>query len=132
MKLDEKMKTMTEMMRAHTGFESATRYVCKSEWAYELSFIFDGERAEETRPSSAAHSCFTCPRPTLVVEWWSLTFSFTQVARASALGRRVKRGTKCTPSILMRLQTVGFKRTMSMGVRACTIGGDSNETLSLE
>ena len=39
--LDGKMKTMTEMMREHEGFESATRYVCKSEWAYELSFIFD-------------------------------------------------------------------------------------------
>lgn len=67
-KLDAKMKAMTEMMREHQGcvlslrslclvhgsatapsfkrrcsrcsFESATRYVCKSEWAYELSFIF--------------------------------------------------------------------------------------------
>ena len=42
LKLDSKMKTMTEMMRSHEGFESATRYVCKAEWAYELSFIFDG------------------------------------------------------------------------------------------
>lgn len=40
LKLDSKMKTMTEMMRKHEGFESATRYVCKSEWAYELSFVF--------------------------------------------------------------------------------------------
>ena len=40
LKLDTHMKTMTEMMRAHEGFESATRYVCKTEWAYELSFIF--------------------------------------------------------------------------------------------
>lgn len=39
-KLDEKMKDMTEMMREHEGFESATRYVCKTEWAYELSFVF--------------------------------------------------------------------------------------------
>ena len=35
------MQEMTEMMRAHDGFEGATRYVCKTEWAYELSFIFD-------------------------------------------------------------------------------------------
>jgi antibiotic biosynthesis monooxygenase (ABM) superfamily enzyme len=41
-KLDGKMKEMTALMRKHEGFESATRYVCKSEWAYELSFIFDG------------------------------------------------------------------------------------------
>ena len=40
MKLDERMKEMTKMMQEHEGFESATRYVCKSEWAYELSFIF--------------------------------------------------------------------------------------------
>ena len=39
-KLDAKMKDMTEMMREHDGFEGATRYVCKTEWAYELSFIF--------------------------------------------------------------------------------------------
>ena len=40
LKLDERMKEMTNMMQEHDGFESATRYVCKSEWAYELSFIF--------------------------------------------------------------------------------------------
>ena len=40
LKLDERMKVMTNMMRKHDGFESATRYVCKAEWAYELSFIF--------------------------------------------------------------------------------------------
>ena len=40
MKLDECMKEMTKMIREHEGFESTTRYVCKSEWAYELSFIF--------------------------------------------------------------------------------------------
>ena len=39
-KLDAKMKDMVELMREHKGFESATRYVCKTEWAYELSFIF--------------------------------------------------------------------------------------------
>lgn len=39
--LDAQMKTMTEMMRKHKGFQSATRYVCKTEWAYELSFVFN-------------------------------------------------------------------------------------------
>ncbi len=38
--LDERMKQMTELMRKHPGFESATRFVCKSEWKYELSFVF--------------------------------------------------------------------------------------------
>ena len=42
-KFDEAMKTMTEMMRAHEGFQSATRQVCKTEWAYELSFVFSPE-----------------------------------------------------------------------------------------
>ena len=28
--MDSKMKEMTEMMRAHEGFEGATRYVCKT------------------------------------------------------------------------------------------------------
>jgi hypothetical protein len=40
--LDERMKTMSTMMEAHDGFSHATRYVCKAEWAYELSFVFDG------------------------------------------------------------------------------------------
>jgi len=39
-KLDAKMKTMTEMMREHSGFKEGRRYVCKTEWAYELSFVF--------------------------------------------------------------------------------------------
>ena len=39
-KLDEHMKKMTEMMKEHQGFKEGVRYVCKSEWAYELSFIF--------------------------------------------------------------------------------------------
>ena len=39
-KMDGKMKQMTELMREHEGFQSATRYVCKTEWAYELSFVF--------------------------------------------------------------------------------------------
>jgi hypothetical protein len=38
--LDDKMKAMTALMREHDGFEGATRYVCKTEWAYELSFQF--------------------------------------------------------------------------------------------
>ena len=42
-KLDGKMKEMTELMRGHDGFEGATRYVCKTEWAYELSFLFSPE-----------------------------------------------------------------------------------------
>eukprot|EP00658_Telonema_sp_P-2_P032262 TRINITY_DN23935_c0_g1_i1.p2 TRINITY_DN23935_c0_g1~~TRINITY_DN23935_c0_g1_i1.p2 ORF type:complete len:170 (+),score=39.64 TRINITY_DN23935_c0_g1_i1:145-654(+) len=42
LKLDAKMKNMTELMRKHQGFTGATRYVCKGEWAYELSFVFDG------------------------------------------------------------------------------------------
>jgi antibiotic biosynthesis monooxygenase (ABM) superfamily enzyme len=28
------------MMKAHPGYVRANRYVCKSEWAYEVSFIF--------------------------------------------------------------------------------------------
>ena len=71
--LDEKMKAMTELMREHDGFEGArvagvsnprvarrvtrrTRYVCKTEWAYELSFMFTpaafgtwGESATRTK-----------------------------------------------------------------------------------
>ena len=41
LKFDSHMKNLTEQMRAHKGFKSTTRYVCKSEWAYELSFIFE-------------------------------------------------------------------------------------------
>ena len=40
LKLDLKMKEMTEIMREHEGFSEATRHVCKTEWAYELSFVF--------------------------------------------------------------------------------------------
>jgi len=40
-KMDSHMQKLTEKMKGHPGMSSATRYVCKSEWAYELSFIFD-------------------------------------------------------------------------------------------
>ena len=39
-KMDVHMKNLTEMMRAHEGFTGSTRYVCKGEWAYEMSFVF--------------------------------------------------------------------------------------------
>ena len=39
-KMDAKMKAMHVLMKEHEGFSHSTRYVCKSEWAYELSFIF--------------------------------------------------------------------------------------------
>tara|TARA_B110000971_G_C19753551_1_gene383087 strand:- start:85 stop:528 length:444 start_codon:yes stop_codon:yes gene_type:complete len=39
-KFDNHMKKLTKKMQAHPGMESATRYVCKTEWAYELSFVF--------------------------------------------------------------------------------------------
>ena len=37
-KFDLRMKEMTEAMRAHPGFKGTTRQVCKSEWAYEVSW----------------------------------------------------------------------------------------------
>ncbi|GMI41226.1 hypothetical protein TrCOL_g13422 [Triparma columacea] len=40
-KFDSAMKAMTEKMKASPGMISATRHVCKSEWAYELSFVWD-------------------------------------------------------------------------------------------
>lgn len=55
-KLDEKMKTMTEMMKEHKGFESATRYVCKKEWAYELSFIFKDVASLEAWKTSSTRN----------------------------------------------------------------------------
>ncbi|GMI26247.1 hypothetical protein TeGR_g5502 [Tetraparma gracilis] len=39
-KLDTHVKKLNDMMKKHPGFGSTTRYVCKSEWAYELSFVF--------------------------------------------------------------------------------------------
>ena len=61
-KFDQYMMKITEMMRAHDGFQSATRYVCKSEWAYEMSFIFGNPesfgawKTSETRNS--VHSVY--------------------------------------------------------------------------
>mmetsp|Transcript_28737 Transcript_28737/g.49695 ORF Transcript_28737/g.49695 Transcript_28737/m.49695 type:complete len:131 (-) Transcript_28737:75-467(-) len=43
MKLDERMKSMTKLMEEHPGFEKAIRNVCKTEWAYELQFVFTAE-----------------------------------------------------------------------------------------
>jgi len=40
-KMDTHMKAVHEQMKAHPGFNGTTRTVCKSEWAYELSFIFE-------------------------------------------------------------------------------------------
>eukprot|EP01063_Lacrimia_lanifica_P015199 TRINITY_DN22013_c0_g1_i1.p1 TRINITY_DN22013_c0_g1~~TRINITY_DN22013_c0_g1_i1.p1 ORF type:complete len:128 (+),score=65.45 TRINITY_DN22013_c0_g1_i1:49-432(+) len=40
-KMDAHMKKVHEMMKPHPGYVRSTRYVCKSEWAYELSFIFE-------------------------------------------------------------------------------------------
>ena len=41
LKLDEHVKTMTEMMREHEGFESTQREVCTEQWWYGLSFVFN-------------------------------------------------------------------------------------------
>jgi heme-degrading monooxygenase HmoA len=40
-KFDASMKNMAEKMKASPGIISATRHVCKAEWAYELSFVWD-------------------------------------------------------------------------------------------
>ena len=40
-KMDEAVAQLNKAMKAHPGFSGTTRYVCKSEWAYELSFVFD-------------------------------------------------------------------------------------------
>ena len=42
-KFDVLMKSMTEKMKGSPGMISATRHVCKSEWAYELSFVWDSK-----------------------------------------------------------------------------------------
>jgi antibiotic biosynthesis monooxygenase (ABM) superfamily enzyme len=39
-KIDAAMKKLGTMMKAHPGYSHATRYVCKTEWAYEMSYIF--------------------------------------------------------------------------------------------
>ena len=51
-KFDEKMKTVTEMMREHEGFVYATRQVCKTEWAYELQFVFGDAKSFGEWPTS--------------------------------------------------------------------------------
>ena len=40
MKMDGYVKKLSSTMSGHPGYDSCTRYVCKSEWAYEMSFIF--------------------------------------------------------------------------------------------
>ena len=40
-KMDGHVATLNSLMKGHPGYHRATRYVCKSEWAYELSFIFN-------------------------------------------------------------------------------------------
>ena len=40
LKVDDKMQTINTMMKQHDGYSHATRYVCKTEWAYEMSFVF--------------------------------------------------------------------------------------------
>mmetsp|Transcript_26818 Transcript_26818/g.45245 ORF Transcript_26818/g.45245 Transcript_26818/m.45245 type:complete len:130 (+) Transcript_26818:38-427(+) len=39
-KMDAAFSKMNTAMKAHPGYQRANRYVCKSEWAYEISFIF--------------------------------------------------------------------------------------------
>jgi antibiotic biosynthesis monooxygenase (ABM) superfamily enzyme len=41
LKFDAHVSKIAGMMKAHPGYLRANRYVCKSEWAYELSFIFN-------------------------------------------------------------------------------------------
>ena len=41
MKLDAHMKKMEGMMKASPGYVKGVRHVCKTEWAYELSFVWD-------------------------------------------------------------------------------------------
>ena len=38
--MDQHVKKLNDMMKSHPGYQRANRYVCKSEWAYEVSFIF--------------------------------------------------------------------------------------------
>ena len=42
-KLDQKMKAMSKKMEASPGLTNITRQVCKGEWAYELSFMWDSK-----------------------------------------------------------------------------------------
>ena len=38
--MDASVKTLSTMMKGHPGYQSCTRHVCKSEWAYEVAFLF--------------------------------------------------------------------------------------------
>ena len=51
-KFDTKMKIVTEMMKEHEGFSFATRQVCKTEWAYELQFVFGDVESFKAWPES--------------------------------------------------------------------------------
>ena len=53
-KFDKKMKIVTEMMKEHEGFNFATRQVCKTEWAYEIQFVFRDVESFKAWPESAA------------------------------------------------------------------------------
>ena len=48
------MKIVTEMMKEHEGFNFATRQVCKTEWAYEIQFVFRDVESFKAWPESAA------------------------------------------------------------------------------
>jgi hypothetical protein len=39
--LDEHVKKLHTMMKGHEGYQHCVRHVCKSEWAYELAFVFE-------------------------------------------------------------------------------------------
>ena len=39
--MDESVKKLNVMMKAHPGYQNCVRHVCKSEWAYEVSFVFE-------------------------------------------------------------------------------------------
>lgn len=38
--MDAHFQKVNTMMKDHPGYQRANRYVCKTEWAYEISFIF--------------------------------------------------------------------------------------------
>ena len=39
-KFDKAMEGLHKKMKAHPGYDHCVRHVCKSEWAYEISFVF--------------------------------------------------------------------------------------------
>ena len=41
-KVDEILRPMVENLSEFEGFAKITRHVCKTEWAYEVSAVFDG------------------------------------------------------------------------------------------